>query len=128
MKEKVILDTNFLIDLARFKIGLNEELRNCLDFPFEIFVLDQSLEELKDLSLKKPKTKAFFPLVKKIIEKEGIKIIKSETNKKVDQLLIDFSEKNYLIATSDKELKKKLKKLTKPVLIIRQKRFLKKVF
>ena len=47
--KKIILDTNFIVTALKFKIDLFSELRKALDFQYEIFILDKTIDELKKL-------------------------------------------------------------------------------
>ena len=109
---RIILDTNFLIYCAKFKIDFFSEIDRICDFNYKIAVLDITLNELERV---KPKG---LPLIKKYIEK--IDIIKAE-EEFVDRELIRLSHNNDIIATQDIKLKRKLKK---PVIVIRQEKYL----
>ena len=70
---RLILDTNFLIDLAKFKIGL-EEILDFLEEPVEFFVLSSSIEELKKIARNKGKSGNMAKLALKIIKLKKIQI------------------------------------------------------
>ena len=108
---KIVLDTNFLIYCAKFKIDFFSELERICNFPYKIAVLDKTLEELEKVKPKELK------LIKKYLEK--INIIKSKENY-VDKELINLKD-DCIIATQDLKLKKQLKG---PVIIIRQRKYL----
>ena len=109
---KIVLDTNFLVNCVKFKIDFFTELERICTFPYKIYVLDQTLREIEQV---KPKE---LGLLKIFLQK--IEILKSEKDY-VDDELIDLSSKVIIIATQDQELKSKLKK---PIIIIRQKKYL----
>ncbi len=115
---KVILDTDFLIKILEWKVPLFQELDRTLDFPYKVYILDRTLDELKGKKLEK--------LALKFI-KEKINIIKTKTNKNVDKLLLTLNNKQNIICTQDKELKEKLKKAKFKIVTIRQKRYLQNV-
>jgi rRNA-processing protein FCF1 len=99
---EIILDTNFIIDIYKFKIDLKQELSNLDIEPYNIFVLDKTIEELTKLSLKNTNARVALHFVKNfdVIEtREGY----------VDDILAEFNNKNIIIATNDQELKKRLK-------------------
>ena len=52
---------------------------------------------------------------------QAFQIIETNEDKDVDSQLVEFSKKGYLVATQDIELKRKL---NKPIIIIRQKKYL----
>jgi len=109
----IILDTNFLLIIPQFKVDIFKELERICDFKYKISILDKTLEELNNKKDEK--------LVKEIIKKKKINIIKTNSDKYVDDILKDIKDKNTIIATNDKELKKQLKT---PIIILKQKKYL----
>lgn len=105
----IILDTNFILECLRFKIDIFNELQRICDFHFEIAVLDKTLNELKGKPLEN--------LALKLIEK--YKILKTDSNKSVDSILLEYEED--IVATVDSELKGKLREKGIPTITIRQK-------
>ena len=108
----IILDTNFLLIIPQFKVDIFREIERICPFKYKISILDKTLDELK----KKPNEK----LVLEIIKKKKIEVINT-SGKYVDDILSDIKDENVIIATNDKELKKKLKT---PVIILKQKKYL----
>jgi len=108
----IILDTNFLLIIPQFKIDIFKELERICNFKYKISILDKTLDELKDKKDEK--------LIKEIIKKKKIKIIKTKGTY-VDDILKNIKDKNIIIATNDKELKKQLKT---PIIILKQKNYL----
>ena len=110
----IVLDTNIILDTIKFKVDLFTELKRICEFNYTIAILDKTLKELEN----KPNSK----LALRLLKKKKIKIIK--TNKGyVDDLLFNLNE-NYIIATNDKDLKRKLKKNNKKIITLRQKKYL----
>ncbi|HLD10789.1 MAG TPA: hypothetical protein VJB89_01795 [Candidatus Nanoarchaeia archaeon] len=121
----IILDTNFIIYLLKYKIQLFKEIERILYENYQIYVLDKTLEELKNLEEKgKKQNKLLTKLSLKFLKINENKIltIKTKENKQVDDLIKDIINKDTIIATQDKKLKKVLKC---PIIIIRQKKYLK---
>ena len=111
---RLILDTNFLIHSITYRIDIIDELRRVLDFNYEIYILDKTIEELKKINSLESQ------IAQKLVTK--FKIIKT-TKGYVDDILVNISTKNDVIATQDKILKKRLKEKNIKVLIIRQKKY-----
>lgn len=109
--QKIILDTNFLLYCLRNKIDLFGELNRILNVNYEICILDKTLDELEN----KKNSKLAINFAKKYF-----KIIETEEGN-VDDLLL---KQQAITATMDKELKEKLKKEKKQVIILRQKKYL----
>jgi rRNA-processing protein FCF1 len=118
---RLILDTNFLIDLARFKIGL-EEILDFLEEPVEFFVLSSSIEELKKIARNKGKSGNMAKLALKIIKLKKIEIL--EEKESPDKAFLSIADKNTIIATNDSKLRKKLKSLGIKTIYLRAKKYL----
>ena len=99
---KIILDTNFLIDLYKFKIDLKQELSKLDLEPYTVHVIDKTIDELTRLSIKNVNARIALHFANKF------KIIKTEGSY-VDDILAEFDDKDTIIATDDYELKKRLK-------------------
>jgi len=112
---KVILDTDFLLSAVKFKVDIFSEFKRICDFPYNLWILDKTLDELKGKKEEK--------LVKSLI-KNKVKVKKTKKDKSVDDLLIGLKEK-FVLATQDKNLKKRAKKKSLKLITIRQKKYLK---
>src|SRR3990167_4521368 len=109
----IVLDTNFLITALKFRIDIFDDIGKICYFDYELAVLDKSLDELK----RKPNEK----LIRALIKNKKVKIIKTNTKDYVDDILASLKG-DYIIATQDMELRKRLK--GKPIILIRQKKYL----
>lgn len=110
--KKIILDTNLIIYCLEYKVDILAELARICDFPFQVCILDKTIDELKGKKLEK--------LALTFIKK--LNIIPTKKDKSVDGLLLE--QKDSIIATQDKILKEKLKKAGIPIIILRQKKYL----
>ncbi|MEK6835734.1 MAG: PIN domain-containing protein [Nanoarchaeota archaeon] len=108
----IVLDTNIILDAIKFKVDLFQELKRICNFNYNVAILDKTLDELKD----KKNSKLALALIKKY----KIKIIKTNQGY-VDDILAKLN-KNYIVATNDKGLKKLLK--NKHYITLRQKKYL----
>lgn len=115
--KKVILDTNFLMDLVKFKINL-ENIDDLLNEPYKLFTLTSVIEELKSLKENKNAKAAL-----RLIEEKNIKIIGSE-EKYVDKLLLNLADNDTIVSTNDRELRKKLKEKGAKVIYLRARKYL----
>ena len=121
---RVVLDTNFLIIALEFRIDIFQELSRVLDVRFNVYILDKTINELEKL-INKPKVNQFtINLVKSFIKRKNIKILRTSRNGYVDDLILSLKPGNLIVATQDKELKRKLKLKDIPIIIIRQKKYL----
>jgi rRNA-processing protein FCF1 len=124
--KKIILDTDFLIHCAKFKIDYTAEMRRILDFAFKPMIIDKTIDELDGvLERSRGKAKDAAKLAKTVLKYKNIEQIKTKKDKIVDVLILHTVNKDdYMVATMDAELKRELKKKRVPVIVIRQKQFL----
>ena len=124
---RIILDTNLIINLAKTGINLKDEVNRLINLKNEICIIDNTQTEL-DLLISKAKSEKQRKLLYLAYElSHDYKIIKTgnEYNLKVDDLLLKFAlEGNTVIATNDKELRKKLRDSRLPTLFIRSRKSL----
>ena len=120
--EKIILDTNFLLAVFELKIDIFAEIDRVCDFPYKLYILDRTLDEVENL-IKTPL------LSKKLLAKAALQLIKAkniptlETKdlRPVDDILVDLEW--YYVATVDMELKRRLRKKGRKILTIRQNKY-----
>lgn len=120
--KKIILDTNFLLIPYQFKLDIFSEIDRICIFKYKIYILDRTIEELKNIIEKqkgKDKEAAKFGLKIAIFKK--LNIIKTKEEKDVDNLILDMANKEeHIIATQDMRLKKQLKSKIIPLIVMRQ--------
>ena len=120
--KQIILDTNFLLIPAQFRVDIFEEIKRIADFKYQLCILDKTIDELKKIQKEqRGKHKLAAKLALDLVKKKKIKIIKTTEKKYVDDHLVDFSKKGAVIATQDLGPKKRLKK---PYIVLRQKKYL----
>jgi len=129
--KKIILDTNFLVSSVHFKADIFSEIKRIYSFNYQICVLDKIVDELKKLAeTGKPKDRASAKISLELIKKKKIKIVKTPSKNKrvknVDLLILNLIKKgNFIVATQDKELKREIRKKGVPIIVLRQKKYLK---
>ncbi|MDP3765171.1 MAG: hypothetical protein Q8R04_01535 [Nanoarchaeota archaeon] len=122
--KRIIIDTNFLLIPYKFKVDIFSEFSRVCTFNYELFIFEQSIDELKSIIEKqsgKSKKAAQFAL--KLIKLKNIGIIKSG-QKDVDSLILESLTEDTLIATQDINLKREILKKGTSVIIIRQTKYL----
>ncbi|MBI5229161.1 nucleotide-binding protein [Candidatus Micrarchaeota archaeon] len=103
----VMFDTNFLLLPLRFRVDVFEEASKLIEDRLEkpdFVIFSSSLDELGKFR------KAEVSAVKKMLERNRVKIIKKEG--KTDELILKFAEENKgntVVCTNDKELKQRLR-------------------
>ncbi|MEK6886944.1 MAG: PIN domain-containing protein [Nanoarchaeota archaeon] len=123
MKAKVLLDTNMIMVPAQFKVDIYEEINRLMEVPYDLYVLDKSLDELDAIiEHQRGKEKAAARLAKAILEAKKPKTLKTTSKDYVDKIILGL--KGYIVATNDKELRLKLKKEGVRTILLRQKNHL----
>ena len=122
--KKILLDTNFLMAWGQFKVDIFTQIDKISTFRYELFTLDKNLDELnKIIEEQKGKDKDAAKIALKLIDVKGIKIVKTKSNQKTDDLILDLaSKKDFIVATQDKFLKSRLKEKRVPMMVLRQKK------
>jgi len=118
---KIVLDTNFLIDLVRFKVDLTE-IESFVHEPYALATSGKVVAELKSLSKGNSKTSAYAKLALKLIDELHIQVIKSK-QASADKEIIELAKES-ITATNDKELRKKLKSFGKKTIYLKSKKHL----
>lgn len=128
----VILDTNFLLYISKNKIDFVREIDKLCDFAYDLIIPKQVLDELHKISKgkdKKRKDKVAADLALQILgriaEKDGV-LVMDVKGRDADEAIVNIVKKNHnkevIVATMDKELKKRLKKIK--IISVRQKKYL----
>lgn len=123
---KIIIDTNFLLIPAQFKVDIFSEFERICNFPYELCIVDKTVDELKKLiNSGRGRDYAAAKLGLKLLEEKKVKYLKTETLKNVDELIVGLANKvDFAVATQDKALMVKLKKKSVPLINLRQKSYL----
>lgn len=130
----IILDTNFLLIPAQFKVDIFSEIERICNFKYELAVIDKTLEELQDIATgsrgkDSRAAKVAIKMIQDMTEKNKMKIL--ETSKDyskhyADRIIIETAEKNQdvLVATQDRELKRILKDKNTQLIVMKNKSYL----
>jgi hypothetical protein len=121
--KKILLDTNFLIDLGRFGVSI-DEIDRLINERHELAVLRSVVNELKTIAGGQQQESKFAKLALMLIDLRAVKIIESEN--RADDAVIELAtkDKDVIVATNDVELKKKLKDLGVRTICLRSKKHL----
>lgn len=118
--KKIILDTNFLTIPYQFGLDIFEEIKKIISDNFELVTLDGVINELENLAKNKGKDSRAAKIGLELIEKNQVKIIKTELEN-VDDSIVEISDEDTIVATNDKELKQRLKDKGVKVIYLRSK-------
>ncbi len=117
MEKKILLDTNFLVAPFQLSVSVFDELDRL--YPYnELYTLDDALQEAKSIESGK-----YGELVEKLLESEDIQLLETEGSGTVDDLIVDLADE-FIVATNDKELKRRLLDRNAEIVIIRSGNYL----
>ncbi len=120
---KVIVDSNALYVPLEFKIDIFEELRNLLNRKIDFVLLSTVKRELEILATKdssKIRREATFAL--KLAEKCKYVPVENDEKLTTDDAIVKVAKNwNSPVFTNDRQLKKKLRDISVPVIYVRQK-------
>ena len=129
----VLLDTNFLLIPGQFGVDIFSELQRICDFPYEVAVLEATVNELRGIMDNKTasaKDRRAARLGLQLINAKNVRVIKVERKvfKTTDKAILEFAvagnsseQKSVFVATQDKNLREKLRAKGVGVIILRQK-------
>lgn len=115
---KIILDTNFLMIPAKFKVDVFDELEKVINQKFRVVVPRTVVEELEKLSKSRGRDAAAARVGLELVEKEGVEVV--DTEKAGDEGILELAERKCAVATVDKGLKTHLKKKKIPIIYLRE--------
>ena len=116
--KKIIIDTNVLMAISELSLDVFTAIDDFCDFTYSLQVLEGTITELEKIKEEqRGKFKMAASLALQLLKAKNVKTIPSIGH--VDDILVEYSTKGYLIITQDVLLKKRLHK---PYLTIRQKK------
>lgn len=109
--KKIILDTNFLLIPAQFKVDIFSEIDRIMLESYQLCVLDKTIDELNKIisGKQKLKNKNAAKLALQLLKAKRVKVLKTKKDKNADELILDRAKKGVLVATQDRVLKNRLK-------------------
>lgn len=121
-KRCVLMDTNFVMLPAAFKIDIFEQAKNALNTnSLEFAVFDKTIFELQHLASNHSKHAMHAQVALDLINRCNVTIIPGD-NRYADDLIADFGtfipDREVIIATQDKELKQRLTKTLRPRMLV----------
>ena len=127
----IILDTNFLLIPAQFKVDIFEEIKRIMTTPYKLRIMAKTIDELNNIINNKSerkqtaKDKTAAKIALQLIVKYKIVKILSSKDLNVDNLILNTATKtSHIVATQDINLKRKLKEKRIPLIILRKKQYL----
>ena len=122
MPVNVLVDSNFLMVPAQFRVSIYDELDRLLGRKYDLVMLSPTHQELRRIAREagpKESRQALFAL--KQAEKCKIVDVKRMPNETIDELILRHAKSSgCAVATNDRELRKKLKKEGIPTIFLRE--------
>lgn len=123
-KVPIIFDTNFLFVTFSYDVDVIREIEKRFGENYNLFIFEGTISELEKIYERKDKSKKKnLPLVLKFLDIYNFKIISSD-NSYVDKDMIDIANENLIFATSDKNLKRKIRDKKGKIMYLRQKSYI----
>jgi rRNA-processing protein FCF1 len=120
---KVILDSNALFVPLQFKIDIFNDLKRLLNRNFELILLSPVKRELEALTEKgSPKMRKNASYALKLAEKCKYVEVDDSASTLIDDIIVKIAkEGGFPVFTNDRQLKKRLRDISVPVIYVRQK-------
>jgi uncharacterized protein len=123
--KKILLDTNFLLIPSQFGVDIFTELNRICYFNYRLFVLDKTVKELKDIvETQKGKHRDAARIAMQLLKLKKVGIVKTNSDRHTDDLILDYAKTGYLVATQDKDLKRRLINHGIEVIVLKRKKIL----
>ncbi len=119
--KRIILDTNFLTIPYQFNIDIFEEIDRVVESDYKLTTLDCVIEELRKLEKSRGKKATAAKVALTLIKEKNVKVIRTG-EKNVDIKIYRMADKNTIVATNDRGLRRKLKNKNVKVLYLRSKK------
>lgn len=126
--KKILLDTNFLLIPYQFKVDIFSEIKRIAGFKYRFFIIDNTINELEKILLEqKGKNRHAAVLALAFLSRMDFSRINTKgrknEGKSVDELILEESakSKDWIVATQDAELKRKLKSQGTSLIVLKGK-------
>lgn len=123
MKTKTILDANFLMIPAQFKVDIFEEIRRIMNEPYELVTIKPVMGELEKVASGAGKSAIAARVALGLIMMHNVKVM--DASGRADAAIIRVCDKSSVVCTQDKKLQRTLKKKGVRILAMRKKKYLK---
>ena len=122
-KLKIIMDTNAFFVPLQFRIRIPEELEQLLERKIEMLLLSHVKRELITLTTKRsPSTQKNAEYALKFAEKCKYIEIETTLSQPTDDMIVNAAKEwKAVVFTNDRQLRKRLRDISVPVIYVRQK-------
>lgn len=123
----IIIDTNFLLIPAQFRVDIFSEIERIMAVSYDLYIVDKTIDELEKIKVTASgRDKAAAVLALKLLESKKVSHLKTEKNLNTDELIVELAKQpDFIVATQDVALKRILKQNGVQMIVLRQKKYLK---
>ncbi len=118
---KVVLDTNMLTVPFQFKVDILEEIWRLLP-EAKIYTVPQVIRELRKMLEGSIKERLAAKVGLKLLEK--VEVLDVDESLPTDTILLKLSEEGYIIATNDRELRRRIRERGGSTIYLRERNHL----
>ena len=123
--KKIIIDTNFLLIPYTFKVDIFSEFERIIEDKYDVFILAGTVDELNNIILlQRGRHQAGAKMALSLIKQKHLKTINISEREYIDDSIVNLSDGDTIVATQDKELKRRLKSKNIRVIVLRNKKYL----
>ncbi len=119
MKTRILLDANFLMVPAQFRLDIFEKIMEIMSEPYELVTIKPVMSELEKVASGAGKGAIAARVALELVRMRNVKIIRASG--RADGAIIRLSEKNGIVCTQDRWLQRALKKKGVRILAMRKK-------
>lgn len=120
---RVVLDTNFFLVPAKFRVDIFAELDRIIDCRYELVTMEPVVRELRGLARERGKDGRATRVGLKLLEERKIRVVKTR-EKDADIAILKFAKRGDAVATLDMNLEKRLLGSGRKVIYLRAKKYL----
>lgn len=123
-KTMIAMDSSMLLAIEEFKTDVFDEIKKMFGEKKVSFCITESVEkELNKLEKKNKRRKRQVSIAKELLEKNDVKVIKTNALK-ADDSLLEIAGIGVIVASNDKELRKRIKAFGRKNIYLRKKKFI----
>lgn len=125
--KKVILDTNILLAPGQFRVDIFSDIEGIMDVPYKLYIIDKTIDELEKIRKKaKLPDRQAANIALQLLDRKNIERLDTDgvKGKIVDDYICNLSDKDTVVATSDRKLIMRLKRNHIKIIELAQKKYL----
>ena len=119
---KIVFDTNMLLAITQFKTDVVGQVKELLGQNAKLFVTGNVMKELEVIASERIKQEKDIKIIKEILKKNGVNVVEVAGN--TDDGLLELAGRDFLVATNDKALRKRIKSIGRKIIYLRKKKLI----